>query len=165
MYFNEICQIKNGRTMKVKLYRRPENNVIEDISGIIKLLTEKWFTQDVLYDTKKDLIYQDVMCLYQDNVLISFIIFTCWDGDINITLIGTHPDYQNKGYGTILFKYFCEYIKENGFFKVLLLTVPPEVNENYESTVKFYDKLGFKFTKKYTEIWQNGALQFVKELY
>ena len=149
---------------EIKMYRRPDKSEVDQIIEIVKALTGKWFTEDVAEDTKRDLLFQDAICLIENNRIISFIIFTSWDGDMNITLMGTHPKSRGKGYGSILIKAFYKYIKEIGFNRVRVLTVPPDKKSSYESTVNFYLRNGFVMTKRYTEIWGCGAIELIKEL-
>ncbi len=69
------------------------------IVAIAQLLTARWFTDNVPADTRSDLMFHDALCLWQDGELRSFIVFTSIDGSISITLMGTHPDHQGRGYG------------------------------------------------------------------
>ena len=50
----------------------------------------------------------------------------------------THENYRNKGYGTRLLKEAQEIAKENGCYKVMLLT-----GSKKEETLNFYEKAGF----------------------
>ncbi len=46
------------------LLRRPDEAfAISGILHIIDLLTPRWFTENVLEDTRKDLHFQDALCL------------------------------------------------------------------------------------------------------
>ncbi len=87
---------------RILLFRRPEEAAITDLLSIIDLLTPSWFTENVVEDTRKDLYFQDAICLTVDGRIVSFIIFTSWEGNLYITLMATHPDYQHKGYGSEL---------------------------------------------------------------
>lgn len=149
---------------EIKLYQRPSGEVKKQISEVVGILSEKWFTENVAEDTMRDLLFQDAICLFENSRLVSLLIFTCWDGSMHITLIGTHTEYHRKGYGTKLIKYFFDYVKTIGFNRVVVLTVPPEVNSFYENTVDFYLKCGFVINKRYTEIWKNGAIELIKEI-
>lgn len=115
-------------------------------------------------DTKKDLIFQDLICLHVDGRIRSFLVFTSWEGTIYITLMGTHPDNRGQGFGSQLIEYLIEHIKTLGFKQIILLTVPPDVKSQYEQTIKFYEKHGFKINKRYTEIWNSGAIEMTKIL-
>lgn len=151
---------------KIQLHQRPGKDIIEQIVDIAKLLTEKWFTSNVPGDIAKDLLFHDALCLTdQKGVIRSFIVFTSLDGSINILLMGTHPAHQGKGYGSFLMNYLFEYAKGLGFDRVVAFTVLPETKPSYEPTVKFYQKLGFEIKKRYTEFWESGAIEMVKELY
>jgi len=42
--------------------------------------------------------------------------------------------------------------------------VPPDVKPVYQATIRFYEKHGFVLRKKYTELWENGAVELVRTL-
>lgn len=112
-----------------------------------------------------DLLFHDALCLAdQEGEIRSFIVFTSLDGSINNSLMGTHPDHRGRGYGSLLMNHLFKYVKSLGFDWVVAFTVPPETKPSYQSTVKFYQKLGFKIKKLYTELWESGAVELVKEL-
>jgi ribosomal protein S18 acetylase RimI-like enzyme len=151
--------------MKIKLYKRPGKNkkLINEMKIIIDELTGIWFTKHVGQSFYIELHYQDVFVLYNKNKVKSFIIFTCIDGCITMTLFATNNEDRNKGYGSILYKSFEKYCIKNGFKRFLLQTKPPEKFQNYNSTISFYEKHGYKVTKVYKELWENGAIQMEKE--
>ncbi|WP_055668721.1 GNAT family N-acetyltransferase [Desnuesiella massiliensis] len=151
--------------IEFKLYQRPSNkDIIKQIINIINSLTGKWFTENVAADTERDLLFQDVLCITIEDKIVSFIIFTCWDGSIYITLMGTKLEHQGLGLGSKLMNYFCSYIKQIGFDEIVVLTVPPKVKPSYNSTVNFYIKNGFEITQEYQEMWENGAVELIKDL-
>ncbi len=148
----------------IKMYARPEKPIRNEIIAAVRSLSDVWFTENVADDTEKDLMFQDVFCLRMDGRLVSFLIFTCWDGEIHITLMGTVPEKRGKGYGSTLLNRFEAYIKKLGFSSITVLTVPPESKPHYEDTVMFYKRHGFSITKQYTELWESGALELKKVL-
>jgi ribosomal protein S18 acetylase RimI-like enzyme len=147
---------------RILLFRRPEEAVITDLLSIIDLLTPSWFSENVVEDTRKDLYFQDAICLTVDGRIVSFIIFTSWEGNLYITLMATHPEYQHQGYGSVLLLSFFEHAGNIGFKEIKLLTVPPEVKPNYESTISFYQRHGFYTSKSFREIWGSGALELTR---
>jgi ribosomal protein S18 acetylase RimI-like enzyme len=150
---------------EIQLYQRPGKDIIKQIVDIARLLTEKWFTSNVPGDIEKDLLFHDALCLInEERKIISFLVFTSLDGSINISLMGTHPDFRGEGYGSILMNHLFIYVKKIGFNRVVAFTVPPDTKPSYESTVKFYGKHGFEIKKHYTELWESGAIELVKEL-
>lgn len=149
---------------EIELHQRPTGDIAEEVVGIARLLTDGWFTDDVPEGTRRDLMFQDLMCLRADGRIASFIVFTSWDGSIYITLIGTHPDHRGRGLGSQLIQHFFEHVKQLGFDRIIALTVPPDVKPSYEPTVKFYEKNGFVLTRRYNELWGSGAIELVKEL-
>jgi len=154
----------SGKSTTAHYLARPDGLIKDQILKIVQDLTPYWFTENVLHDTANDLLFQDVVYLVENDKIISFIIFTCWDGSIYITLMGTDPGYKNHGYGTILINSFFERVKSLGFNKIKLLTVPAETKPHYAQTIKFYEKNGFFATKRFNEIWESGALLLEKEI-
>jgi ribosomal protein S18 acetylase RimI-like enzyme len=149
---------------QINVYRRPERNIASRIREISELLTERWFTDNVPGDTERDLMFQDAMCLSLNGLIVSFIMFTCLDGTINISIMGTHPDYRGRGLGSELIKYFFTYVRNLGFEEIKVFTVPPEAKPSYKETVEFYEKHGFRIKKRYTELWEKGAIELIKVL-
>ena len=64
--------------------------------------------------------------------------------------LGVDPQYQGKGYGTILVKYMLDKIDKN--------PLPVFLETSNQRNVRFYEKLGFKVMKEYlvpeTEVTQ-----------
>lgn len=62
----------------INLYERPArsgNSIILKINQIISSSTGSWFTEDVVEDTQKDLIFQDLFCIERnDGQVLSFLI-------------------------------------------------------------------------------------------
>ncbi len=123
-----------------------------------------WFTSNVPDDTCRDLAFQDAFVLKQSDRVLSFIVYTCIDGSIQITLMGTRPEAIGKGLGSILLQGFCAHIKGMGFGRIVAYTVPPDRKPAYLPTLRFYEKNGFKVARRFDELWESGALQLVKEL-
>jgi len=156
------CQPQMAVT--IRLHQRPHGQIADEIVEVAKLLTDQWFTRNVPEDTRRDLLFQDAFCLHEDGRLRALLVFTSWDGTIHITLMGTHPEHRRRGYGSLLLKRFLEHGEELGFEKVAVLTVPPDVKPQYQATIAFYRKHGFVETRRYTELWENGAIELVKVL-
>lgn len=55
----------------------------------------------------------------------------------------THENYRKRGYGTAVIKRAIEIAKENGCYKVMLMT-----SRKKESTLRFYEKAGFQKGEK-----------------
>ena len=153
--------------MLITLYERPGRNnsvVVQQITDIASKLTEGWFTEDVPGWLANDLLFQDVICAEEGNMVIAFIMFTSIEGVLNITLMGTEPTCRNQSYGSRLMEYFVEYAKVRGFRNIELLTVPPERRSSFRSTLAFYAKHGFVRVKEYPDVWDTGALKLAKTL-
>ncbi|QNU66218.1 GNAT family N-acetyltransferase [Ruminiclostridium herbifermentans] len=108
---------------KIKHYKRPKQELVKQIVDTAKCLTTEWFTPDVLDEIKRDLLFHDVICIDVRGEVLSFLIFTSWEGAIQITLMGTKLDYRGKGLGSKLIEYLFVYVKKLGFNRVSLLTV------------------------------------------
>ncbi|HOF88644.1 MAG TPA: GNAT family N-acetyltransferase [Armatimonadota bacterium] len=145
-------------------YHRPPAGVTEEILAIVRALTGRWFTANVPDDTARDLRFQDALCVRVDGRMVAMLMFTCLDGAIHVTLMGTHPEYQGQGCGSRLVQHLCATVRALGFDRVVVMTVPPEVNPAYAATVRFYQSQGFVIRKRYTELWESGAWELVKEL-
>ena len=149
---------------EIEIYQRPSGLIRDEIVSIAQELTSDWFTLNVPNDTYYDLGFQDVMILKEAGRIVSFIMFTGLDGTIQLSLMGTRSASRTKGFGSILIDKFCEYIKSIGFNRIMVYTVPPDTKPAYSATLRFYQKHGFKITRRYDELWEFGALQLVKDL-
>jgi GNAT superfamily N-acetyltransferase len=146
------------------VHLRPSGAVRDEIVSIARDLTSRWFTRNVPDDTYRDLGFQDVLVLKVAGRIISFIMYTCLDGTIQISLMGTRLESMGKGYGSKLMKEFFRHIKTLGFDRIMVYTVPPDKKPAYMSTLSFYQKHGFRITRRYEELWESGAIQLVYDL-
>ena len=151
-------------TLTIQLHQRPSGYIADAIIEIARLLTDRWFTANVPEDTGRDLLFQDAYCLYEDGQLRSFLVFTSWDGSLHITLLGTHPQHHGRGFGSLLLERLLQHAARLGFDRVVALTVPADVKPAYQPTITFYRKHGFVQTRRYQELWENGAVELVKVL-
>lgn len=148
----------------IQYHQRPTGPVADAIVQIAQLLTDRWFTANVPDDTRRDLLFHDAFCLYEDGQLQSFLVFTSLDGNLQITLMGTHPQQRGRGFGSQLIAHFFQHARNLGFARVVAMTVPPEVKPAYQATLAFYLRQGFVETRRYRELWENGAVELVKTL-
>lgn len=148
--------------LNIVLEKQASQDTIESICEIAQDYTRDYFTLNVPDDTKNDLIFQQVMYLVNNNEVVSFIVFTCWDGSPNITLMATKRECSGEGYGKTLIQHLVTYLTELGFNRIELFTVPPEVKPVYKNTVAFYERAGFKIEKVYSQLWESGAVKMVK---
>ena len=80
---------------EINIYRRPERNVIRRIKEITELLTLRWFTNNVPEDTERDLMFQDVVCLSINGIIVSFIMLSFYL-PLNIFSIQAKPNKQSQ---------------------------------------------------------------------
>lgn len=111
---------------EVEIHHRPSGAIRDEIVRIAQELTSDWFTSNVPSDTYYDLGFQDAMILKKAGRIVSFIMYTCLDGTIQISLMGTRLESRIKGFGSILINKFCEHIKSIDFNRIMVYTVPPE---------------------------------------
>jgi ribosomal protein S18 acetylase RimI-like enzyme len=150
--------------MRIRYVKRPGNNkkLVETLVGITREHVGDWFTGNVPEDLRSDLRFQDAFVLIDKGKVQSFLAFTGIDRSVYIMMFATRRSERGKGYGSQLYRHFERYIVRYGITSLRIQTVPPEVNENYRETLRFYEKLGFKIVKRYTELWEHGALELEK---
>lgn len=108
-----------------------------------------------------------IFALYVNSTLTSVCAVIMVDNEtVEIKNLATYPEYQNKGYATILINFVCNKFKTE--FKYLILGT----GEN-NKTLKFYNKRGFQkthrvknfFINNYTHpIFENGK-QLIDMIY
>lgn len=150
--------------MRVRCVKRPGNNrkLTETLVGIAREHVGVTFTENVPGDLRSDLRFQDAFVLTDKGKVQSFLAFTGIDRSVYIMMFATRLSQRGKGYGSLLYAHFERYIARYGITSLRIQTVPPEVNENYRPTLAFYEKLGFRIVKRYTELWEHGALELEK---
>lgn len=148
--------------LNIVLEKHASQCTIDSIYKIVQDYTSDYFTSNLPNDTKNDLMFQQVMLLESNKEIFSFIVFTCWDGSPNITLMATKRDYCGKGYGKTLMHHLISHLSKLGFNRIELLTVPPDSKPIYKKTVAFYESLGFNAERIYSELWESGALKMLK---
>ncbi|MCU0523124.1 MAG: GNAT family N-acetyltransferase [Anaerolineae bacterium] len=155
-------------SLTIQLHQRPAtlagNPVVDQIVGVAEQLTEQWFTPNVPDDARRDLLFHDALCLYEDGQMRGFLMFTSRDGRIEVTLMGIDPACRARGYGSMLMDRLFEHARKLGFTQVVAMTVPPDRKPTYAATVAFYESHGFAVTRRYDELWEDGALELVKDL-
>jgi ribosomal protein S18 acetylase RimI-like enzyme len=149
---------------EIEIHQRPTGAIRDEIVSITQELTLSWFTPNVPNDTYYDLAFQDVMILKEAGRILSFIMFTCLDGTIQISLMGTRLESRKNGFGSILINKFYKHIKSIRFNRIMVFTVPPDRKPAYLATLGFYQKHGFRITRRFEELWESGAIQLVKDL-
>lgn len=140
--------IKSIKNYNVMLYRLPEEGIINQVINIIEN-NIKAEDVELSKSIRKDLKYQDLITLEDEDSVISFIIHTCIKGHINITNIGTDISYKNKGYASSLLREFKQRMKLKGFDRIIAEIVNPISDTRYEAT------LGLLIKNDFTIIYSN----------
>jgi GNAT superfamily N-acetyltransferase len=123
--------------------------MLEDANELVKLKIEA-FKEDVLLygsgpsghdslDIQRNLIKNELCykILNRNKVIGGFVIFNRGNNHFRLGNIFIHPDYQNKGIGTLAIK-FIE--KEFNYVKKWSLDTPYLSYRNHH----FYEKMGYK---------------------
>lgn len=119
------------------------NSIYELVQGTIKEIYKKYYTEEVveffcmhhrLENIKSDILANRVYILFDNNLLIGTA--TVLDNHINRFFIS--PNYQNKGYGSILMQY-CENIISNSYDNIIL-------DSSLAANI-FYEKRGYSVIK------------------
>lgn len=139
-----------------------ENNIIirygeekdrEAVLDIAKKLT-KWFDNDAINRTiPADLKFHKIIIAEIDDVIVGFLSFSTYEGNVFISWLGVKEDIQGKGIGTKLIKYLEDELKKMGIDKIKAETLSEKIEyEPYIKTRAFYEKMGFQKgeTKKIT---------------
>ena len=148
--------------MQFLVEKEPTQETIQQVVAIAQDYTQDYFTANVPDDTKSDLLFQRVAYLKMEEVIVSFIVFTCLDGFPHITLLATKREYSGKGYGKILMQHFVSYVSEMGFSDIEVMTVWPEAKPVYFNTLRFYESVGFSVVGTYPYLWESGAIKLKK---
>ncbi|MDR0272350.1 MAG: GNAT family N-acetyltransferase [Clostridiales bacterium] len=148
--------------MFINFEKEPSQDTIEQIAKIAEDYTRDFFTDNIPEDTRRDLQFQRAVYLKDDCEIISFIVFTCWDGSPHITLMATKRNHLRRGCAKMLMEFFVEHVSSLGFNSIELLTVLPQTNPVYYSTIAFYEKLGFIIEKEFPCLWETGAIKLKK---
>ncbi len=87
--------------------------------------------------------------------------YTC-----EIFVTGILAAYHRKGIGTQLWKYFCNYAKNNGYEYVQVKTVKKGCYPQYNISNRFYESLGFREMECFPELWdKNNPCQiYIKKI-
>ena len=130
---------------------------IEQIYSIAKDYTKDYFTEDFPDDMLIDMQFQRAIYLKDGAEIISCIIFTCLDGSPHITLMATKRAYNSKGYGKLLMQHFVNHVSELGLNSIELYTFSEETKPLNISTIRFYEKAGFKVVRVCKDLWGIGV--------
>jgi ribosomal-protein-alanine N-acetyltransferase len=95
----------------------------------------------------------------KDHKIIGFIIGVKINQDLaKILMLSVSELFRNQKIGSSLFKKFLEEISTDNIKNIQL-----EVRSDNKKAIKFYEKNGFKITKKIKKFYQNGNDAFTME--
>jgi len=80
------------------------------------------------------------------------ISLSCKENNIRLHSIAVEKSQRNRGYGTAILKYICEYADCNGY--TITLTPDSSLGGNLRRLKEFYKRFGFK---KYTEYYYSDS--------
>jgi len=89
-----------------------------------------------------------------DEKIIAFIGTHDIVGEINITNVATHPDYQNKGVGSMILESVIDYFEKE--YKEDLFGITLEVRVSNAPAIALYSKYGFKEEGIRKHYYQDG---------
>ncbi|HEY8364843.1 MAG TPA: ribosomal protein S18-alanine N-acetyltransferase [Haloplasmataceae bacterium] len=121
----------------------------------ILLIEEKAFfepyTKEIfLYDFNYH-PYSEYYKLILDEKIIGYCGLWVIEENAQITTIAISPEYQSKGYGSILLEFIINYLKERNCQNVTL-----EVRVSNEKAIKFYEKFQFQKITLRKHYYENG---------
>ena len=131
---------------------------INQIVAIAEDYTQDFFTKGLDEYIAIDMRFQRAVLLKLGSEIISFIVFTCLDGSLHITLMATKRTHINKGYGKLLMQYFVEHTCELGLDSIELYTFSPESKPINVTTVEFYQRVGFTVEREHKDLWEKGTV-------
>ncbi len=120
---------------------------------ILKLNTPTYFSieeeKDFIYYLENEIDFYYVL-EFENKIIGSGGINLPKDKNIGIISWGMlHPDFQRKGFGTLLLNYrISELLKINTINKIIVRTS--------QHVFPFYEKAGFKITKTKANYWAKG---------
>jgi GNAT superfamily N-acetyltransferase len=148
-----------GEEIEVVHHERPGSSVRDGIARLARLLTPRWFTENVPEDVRQDLLFQQAITCNSREGIVGFLVFTGIDRALQVTLMGTDPSCQRHGIGRALLMALRDIGRTMDYRCIRALTKPPETNPDYEGTVQFYKTLGFRQAREYHDLWENGAIE------
>ena len=111
---------------------------LDDINYIIKLEI-KLFTQSLGYNFLKNEIennpFSNILVYTKNNIIIGYIGYRAVDKNAELLNFLIDTKYQQQGYGTKLFDYCINDLKNKGVKDLVL-----EVRKNNQQALNFYDK-------------------------
>lgn len=111
---------------------------LDDINYIIKLEI-KLFTQSLGYNFLKNEIennpFSNILVYTKSNIIIGYIGYRAVDKNAELLNFLIDTNYQHQGYGTKLFDYCINDLKNKGVKDLVL-----EVRKNNQQALNFYDK-------------------------
>lgn len=149
--------------MEISFTYEPDKKITDEIYNIVKDYSGDFFTYNFPDEIIVDMKFQRTAYLSIGGEVVSVIVYTCFDGVPQVTLMATKRAHRSMGYGSILMNSLVEHLSEMGLYKMELYTHIPEKKPINSSSVAFYEHVGFVRDKIYPAMWEEGALKMVKE--
>lgn len=127
---------------QIYVYSRPNEDIINEL---IQIARNSYNTLDDVYlSIRRDLKYQDVIIIRNDDEIKGFLVFTSIDGDAEITFCALKRRYQKAGIGTLLLRSFVQHMRLNGFDRITVDFDTVDKRDQLKGLNDFYLNFGFK---------------------
>lgn len=120
---NEIIPLEVAKLCKCFRFWDFENNMEK----------RKRIENDIISKKRSMFVFE-----YEGKYVAGVSLSTCDEDTCCISYLAVEENYQNKGIGTALIKFACDYAKNLNFKRVLL-----EVDYSNKRAKKLYQRLGF----------------------
>lgn len=124
--------------LKVSIERIKEKD-IDDILAIERVSFSYPWTKSMFINELKNPYSHAHLIRTHLNQVIGYIVFWVIMDEGHILNIAIHPEYRNKGYGSLLLKFSLDYLYKNSG-KVMTL----EVRRSNIQAIALYKKFGFR---------------------
>lgn len=93
-------------------------------------------------------------CACDDDKAVGFLyLYETGKDTVELYVMGVRKEYHHRGIGKALFNAACEFAKASGYSFIQVKTVRTGKCEEYDSTNKFYQSLGFKEFEVFPTLW------------
>lgn len=126
---------------QICIYSRPGEDIVNEL---IEIARDSYPTQDDVYrNIRRDLKYQDVILIKNDDEIKGYLVFTSIDGNAEITFCAMKRKYQKAGVGKLLLRSFLAHMRLSGFDRIIVDYDTPDKAKQLKGLNDFYVNLGF----------------------